>query len=170
MNKIREALQSNAVRGSRTMMLLVVLTVILAVLAVSLGSKAILSYREAQDVKAQTQEMEDTLKDWKAKSTAIDHEKYRPVKGEQVDTVNSDILFKLQSNNLKITDYKAAVSTGKNTNAKTFELSFDGQYGDAIRFLSDFHSRDALMNLTMLKLNPAKGLIHGQVRYRIYTK
>ena len=71
MNKIREALQSNAVRGSRTMMLLVVLTVILAVLAVSLGSKAILSYREAQDVKAQTQEMEDTLKDWKAKSTAM---------------------------------------------------------------------------------------------------
>lgn len=170
MNRIREALQSSAVRGSRTTMLLVILTVLLFVAALSLGSKAAFSYRAAQDIRQQTQDMQNTITEWKKQSEFINHEKYRPVKLEQVDTVNSDILFKMQSNKLSITDYKAVSNTGKDTSSRTFELTFSGEYKDAVQFLSDFHSRDALINLISMKISPQNGKIRGTIRYRIYTK
>lgn len=170
MNRIREALQSSAVRGSRTTMLLVVLTVVLFLAVLSLGSKAALSYRAAQDIRQQTQDMQNTIKEWQQQSEIINHEKYRPVKANQVDTVNSDILFKMQGNKLSITDYKAVAGNTKDTTSRTFELTFEGEYADAVRFLSDFHSRDALINLVSMKITPQNGKVRGTIRYRIYTK
>lgn len=170
MSRIREALRSSAVRGSRTTMLLVILTTVLFVVTLSLGSKAALSYRTAQNIRQQSQDMQNTIKEWKQQSEIINHEKYRPVKPEQVDTVNSDILFKMQGNKLSITDYKAVARSSKNAAGHTFELTFKGEYADAVRFLSDFHSRDALINLISMKISPQDGKVRGTIRYRIYTK
>lgn len=171
MGKIKEALNSNVVRGSRGMMLMLALTGVLGLATFSLGSKAILSYNEAQDVKAQTAEMHDTIDKWKQQTALIENEPYRPVAKKQVDTVNSDMLFKMQANHLAMSDYKAVNITDKDAqNKRTFSLSFKGQYADTIHFLSDFHSRDALINMLSLKLSPKDGLIDGRIVYRIYVK
>lgn len=171
MGKIKEALNSNAVRGNRGMMLMLALTVVLGIATFSLGSKAVLTYNEAQEVKAKTAEMHATIDKWKQQTSMIEHEPYRPVDRKQVDTVNSDVLFKMQANNLSMTDYKAVNPSGNDgQNKRTFSLDFKGQYADTVRFLSDFHSRDALINMLSLRLSPQNGLINGRIVYRIYVK
>lgn len=171
MNKLKAALQSGAVRGSNTMLIIVLLTFVLALVTVMLGSKSFITYQTAKETQQKTESMHKTIDEWKQKVSIIEQEKLRPVAVNQIDSVNSDILFALQANKLVLNDYQAVYDTdSEKNNYRTFILKVSGQYQDIVKFLMNFKSKDALINILTISMQSRQGFINADLRYRVYTK
>lgn len=171
MDKIKLALQSSAVRGSQKLMGFLAVTMLLFVITLFMGSKAVLSYQEAQEIKAQTAEMKAAISNWQNKVNIISKEKLRPVDTEQIDNVNSDILIAISVHNLALEDFKANKASGKEDEPyQQFHIKVGGQYAAVVKFLLDFHAKDALVSIMNVSMSSSQGLIHADITYRIYIK
>lgn len=171
MNKIKAALQSSAVRGSNTMLIILSLTFVLGLVTIMLGSKSFITYKTAKEIQQKTESMHQTIDEWKQKVRVIEQEKLRPVAVNQIDSVNSDILFALQANKLVLNDYQAVYDTDSDKNKyRTFILKVSGQYQNVIKFLINFKSKDALINILTISMQSRQGIINADLRYRVYTK
>lgn len=171
MDKIKMALQSSAVRGSQKLMVFLTITVVLFIITIFVGSKAVLSYQKAEIVKAETAEMKATIINWQNKVDYISKETFRPVGAEQVDNVNSDILIAINVHNLTLEDFKANKASGKAEESyQVFQIKVGGQYADVVKFLLEFHAKDALVSIMNFSMSSSQGIIHADITYRIYTK
>lgn len=152
-------------------MVLYAVLLLALVFSVSFGtSKLVLSYQTAQDTKQQIASMNNFLEEWTKKTALLNHAAYRPVKAEQVDNVQTNLLMALQVNQLDLTGFKSVPATGKNEDCRTFEMEFAGAYESTIHFLEDFHAKDALISIHSLKMESNKGKIKTSIQYKIYIK
>jgi hypothetical protein len=141
------------------------------VFSTSLGtSRLILSYQHAQEVQQQIMDMQNFLTEWTKKTTLLNQAPYRPVKIEQMDSVQADLLLSLQANQLDLVGFRAIAGTKKDTNSKAFEMTFVGSYESTMQFLQNFHAKDALLSIYNLKMNMEKGKIKTVLQYKIYIK
>lgn len=170
MNQLKSILQSPAVQN-RSMILVLSFTAVLCLAAFLMTGKTISSYRNYHEVKAQTVDMRKTIAEWNKQNDYITHQPYRPVPAKQVDAVNSDLLAKLQEHHLQLTNYQMLANSGKKAVPyRTYNIKFTGNYPDVIDFLTDFHTKDALVSLLRLNLSEKGNLIQADVFYRIYVK
>lgn len=170
MNKLK-AFSTRKVRQSRSAMISVSLTLVLLVGFALTSSQTVISYNKMQEIDSRNNEMRQTIKDWETKVSYINKQEYRPIAEDMTGAVTSDILVSAQNHELAMTDFKAAMpNQKKDSYERTYTLSLSGSYENTVAFLTNFHARDALINILSLKMQPQNGIIQTQIKYRIYIK
>jgi len=152
------------------MFMYIVVLVILFILTFFGGSKLILSYNEAMETQQEIESMQNFLKEWTEKTSVLNNAEYRPVKASQVDSVQTNLLFALQANQLELVGFRAMPSTKKEESSRSFELDFTGSYEITMHFLENFHAKDALISIQGLKMEQSKGKIKTSMQYKVYIK
>lgn len=143
----------------------------LLILTVFFGlGKLVLAYQYSTDTKAQIESMESYLGDWKAKTDQLNHAQMRPVQANQVDNVQTDLMMHLQVYSLNLTKFAALNKDNKKEKDKTFEMDFEGPYPAVMSFLENFHSKDALISIRSLEMEPSKDIIKASISYKVYVK
>jgi len=156
--------------GSRKLFFLVGLTAVLAGLFLFSTSQLILSYREASQIEAQKAEMHATIEKFQSHVDFLDQQKYRPIPKDKLGNVQTDLLYQAQAHSLNLLNMKALQPDSKNPNVYAYALTLAGSYENIVDYLKNFHSRDALLNIIQLQLQPKDGLIDATITYRVYTK
>lgn len=158
------------------------------------GSRVVMNYRQASANRAEEAHMQETIRDWQTKAEFVNGQTYRPVPADRIEAVQGDLMQAMQTYSLTLVDYKplkgpvkAATKKKTNTSAKdgdknkkdapapadykAFSMSFTGSYENIMKYIGNFHSRDALISLDYIEIADGKdGLIKATVNYRIYTK
>lgn len=146
------------------------LALVLLVFAVSYAtSHLFLAYSERQEKLDQIAMMKDYLGKWKEKRASADDALLRPVAQDRVDTVQTGIIFHVQSLKLSMEGLKE-VAGKKETNGKSYELEFSGPYPETVQCLEGFRSKDALIGIQGVSMSMREGKIHTRMTYKIYTK
>lgn len=170
---LKMVFNDKSLKKNKSLLILAAAVVVLGFMSVSLAGKAAYNYHESLKVKEQIAQMEKQIADFKEKNNMIVSQPYRPVSADKVDYIQADVLLAIQGNNLKMLDYKAE-STGEGKKdqpaSKSFNVSFEGNYADTMKFLQNFGDRDALMNLMEVSMTSKKGIISTHINYRIYLK
>ena len=156
--------------GSRKLFFLVGLTAVLAGVFFFATSQLILSYRAASEIAAQKAEMHETIQKFQSHVDFLDQQKYRPIPKDKLGDVQTDLLYQAQAHSLNLLSLKVLPSDNKNPNVYSYSMTLAGPYQNVVDYLRSFHSRDALLNIVQLQLQPKEGLIDATVTYRVYTK
>lgn len=127
------------------------------------------SYNQKIETEKKIAEMEQFLDDWHKTNDELNSSSMRPIKKEQADMVQTNIIFKLQALQLNLVSLKEAQQT-KETNGRSYILEFDGAYEQTMQFINELQSSDALIGISHLSLTAQKGMIKAKVNYKIYTK
>lgn len=134
-----------------------------------------ISWNTALETQKQIDTMHQYIFNWNEKAQKINNEPYKAVSTEQIDDIQSNLLFALQAHKLEMSSFKNMTTENEKTekaeNGKSFEMSFKGSWSDTVHFLSNFHVRDALLSIRNLNLQPDKdGSVKTSLQYKIYTK
>lgn len=134
-----------------------------------------ISWNTAINTQKQIGMMQQYILTWNEKARKVNNEPYKAVDIEQIDDIQSNLIFALQAHKLEMYSFKNMTSENekaeKTANGKSFEMSFKGSWGDTVHFLSNFHVRDALLSIRNLNLQPDKdGSVKTSLQYKIYTK
>lgn len=143
---------------------LLILTFILSLLS----SHLILSYHEKAEKEQQIATMQLFLKSWQEKNAELNASSMRPVDSKQVDQVQTDIIFGMQSYGLNLISMKEEKSKDQNGRIYTAEIS--GTYENTMRCLQNFHAKDALIGIKSLKMSEKNGALNTKLTYKIYTR
>lgn len=173
MSQLLETLSYSLIKNNKRILAAVVLTGFLGIFTLVMGSQTISFYQRAVKISEENDMMKQVIEEWRDAVSFIDQQKYRPVPKDKVPSVTSDILFELQSFNLKLLDFKDSSSSDskKNKNYKAFTLKFEGPYDQTVKFFCNFHARDALVNIRQLKITPKDNSeLETEIIYRVYTK
>lgn len=151
--------------------LLVCFAVLLVLIFVTLfaTSHLLIATNERQTKEQQIVTMTNYLNQWKEKSARINSATMRPVDASQLDSVQTAVLFNIQSNQLSLSTLRE--ETGKNTqNGKSYEMEFEGAYPQVIQCLEHFQAKDALISIESLSMSQRQGKIQTKMTYKVYTK
>lgn len=171
MNEIvRKMFSDENLKKNKTFMFLGMLFILLALLVIMAAGKLTSDINTANETRAKISEMEMQVNDFKHKAEIINNASLKPVAPDQVDEVQADIMHKVKSMGLTLEDCKVNDSSGQDINFKSYEMSINGPYEKVIKFLQEFGSRDALILLAEIDLNPVKNNIQAKFSYRIYVK
>jgi len=132
-------------------------------------SHLLIAYHDKQKTESEIANMQSFLKEWKEKSNVINTASMRPVDPKQLDMVQTEILFNIQTNHLNLVSLKDAQKTNQ-INGHVFAVEFTGPYDNAIQCLQNFRAKDALIGIQHLNLEMQNGMMHVKMSYKIYTK
>jgi len=153
----------------KDMILSILLLIFLSVVVLAGGGKFTLAYQTATEIRQQIIDMNTFLDEYNQKVIQVNQAVYRPVKAEQVDNVQSNILLALQQYKLDLIGFKN-VQTEKTEVGKVYELTFQGSWESTVHFIENFHVRDALISIKDMKMSEEKGIVKTVLQYKIYTK
>lgn len=158
------------IKKEKSLLISVLSVIFLLLIVIATSTKLVSSYQTAQQVKQQVNTMNTFLDEWKHKTDFLNKENYRPVKENQVDFVQSDLLANLKANTLELKGFKAIATNEKGSKDRNFEMTFSGSYESTIAYLNNFHTKDALVNIYNLKMQSENGKIKTVIQYKIYVK
>ena len=172
---LKLVLSDKSLKKNRSLLMLTIIVALLGFASVSMAGRAVYSYHESLQIKAQIEQMRKEITDFQKKNAQLNSQPYKPVSQDKVDHIQAEILLAIQACNLKMQDYKAEsfnqVKNNKQGGAfQSFNVSFEGSYENTLRFLQNFGDKDALMNLMEVDMSPEKGQIKTNINYRIYIR
>lgn len=133
-----------------------------------LTTKAISSYYEKRETERQIETMQSFLSEWHEKNNKLNSEAMRPVKADQVDLVQTDIIFRLQALGVNINTIKELKQ--QENDGRVFSVEFSGQYEPVMKSVRSLQESDALVGLKHIVLQGKDGSISSKLTYKIYTK
>ena len=137
------------------------------------GANALSSYQEATRVQEEITNKEQFVETYNQKYALVQKESYHPVSEDQIDDVQSRLLFTARANNLELVSLKnmSLSEDAQKENGKVFEMFILGAWKDDVEFLQKFHSKDALLSIRYMRFDPDKdGKVKVTMEYKIYTK
>ena len=158
---------------SKDMVFYVASVLLLSLLAIFCFGKLGFAYQNAMDTKEQITSMTDFVNEWNDQVYKVNKEPYRPVRLDQVDDVQSNILLMMTANQLNMNSFKTVQEMGsqKNPSGSVYEMEIEGNWDSTVRILENFHVRDALISINSVKLVPTKNAgVKTTLVYKIYTK
>lgn len=160
----------NLIQGKDMLVCTLLFALSLCAFFFSMG-KVFLAYDQATEVKTKTETMKSYVEEYSVKAEQLNHEAYRPVKNEQVENVQSNILLLLQVNQMNLLGFKNIKSTEKTQTGQIYEIDFIGSWPATVQVLRNFHVRDALISTKNTKFTPDKGgAVKTTMQYKIYSK
>ena len=135
-----------------------------------------ISYQNANVVKANIANMENTVEEYNKLARKINSEAYRPVEAQNLDMIQTGILNNLAKNNLlldKFSEKTSKSSKKKKSSFKEYDLSFTGSWENVINTVVNFTNQsDALMSIQEVEFSNTDetGKVKASMVYRIYTK
>lgn len=133
-----------------------------------LTTRVISSYYEKRETERQIETMQSFLSEWHEKNNKLNGEDMRPVKADQVDMVQTDVIFRLQALGVNINTIKELKQ--QETDGRVFSVEFSGQYEPVMKSVKSLQESDALVGLKHLVLQGRDGSISAKLTYKIYTK
>lgn len=151
---------------------------LLAVTLLALGAfygfgKLGIAYQTAQETKEKIADMLAFVSDWNQQVTKLNQEPYHPIREDQVDDVQSQILLLMAVNQLSMNNFKSIqdTNTQKKPSGSVYEMEIEGPWESTVRILENFHVRDALISIQDVKMVPNKaGGVKTSLQYKIYIK
>ena len=131
------------------------------------------SYREALAVKAQETDMRTFVTNYNQKLAELNKEPFRAINDEELDEVQSNLLFAVQVNNLELNTLRnLSIQTDmEKEHGKSFEMTLTGAWSDTVNFLKGFGTKDALIAIRNVRLTPeSDGRIKTTIEYKICIK
>lgn len=169
MEKIKKQL-ADLLKGKDMFVYAFLVLVLTGVSFFGLG-KVLMAYDRANEIHQQITTMQLYVDDYNKKAVQLNAAPYRPVSTEQIDNVQSNILFSLQANQLELLGFKNIRATEKNANGQIFEIEFLGTWPSTVHVIRNFHVRDALISIKDIKLVPEKGgKVKTSIQYKIYAR
>ncbi|MEN6623287.1 MAG: hypothetical protein ABFD50_17295 [Smithella sp.] len=158
--------------SSKDMIVYLTAVILLSVLAFFGFGKLAFAYQNAQDTKEKIADMTAFVDDWNQQVIKLNQEPYRPVREDQVDDVQSNILLLMAANQLSMNSFKSIQDASqKKPSGSLYEMEVEGPWESTVRILGNFHVRDALLAIQNVKLSPVKnGGVKTILEYKIYTK
>lgn len=165
---VRMPALSDTMMGKQRLIVHVACLLILTFVLSLLSSHLILSYHEKAEKEQQIATMQSFLKNWQEKNAELNASSMRPVDPKQLDQVQTDIIFSIQTYNLNLISMKDEKS--KEQNGRVYTAEFSGTYENTMRCLQNFHAKDALIGIKSLKMGEKSGALNTKLTYKIYTK
>ena len=133
-----------------------------------LTTRVISSYYEKRETERQIETMQSFLSEWHEKNNRLNSEDMRPVTADQVDLVQTDIIFRLQALGVNINTIKELKQ--QETNGRVFSVEFSSQYEPVMKSVKSLQESEALVGLKHIVLQGKDGSISAKLTYKIYTK
>lgn len=133
-----------------------------------LTTRVISSYYEKRETERQIETMQSFISEWHEKNNKLNSEDMRPVKADQVDMVQTDVIFRLQALGVNINTIKELKQ--QETDGRVFSVEFSGQYEPVMKSVKSLQESDALVGLKHIVLQSKDGSISAKLTYKIYTK
>lgn len=165
---VRMPALSDTMMGKQRLIVHVACLLILTFVLSLLSSHLILSYHEKAEKEQQIATMQSFLKNWQEKNAELNASSMRPVDPKQLDQVQTDIIFSIQTYNLNLISMKD--EKNKEQNGRVYTAEFSGTYENTMRCLQNFHAKDALIGIKSLKMSEKSGALNTKLTYKIYTK
>lgn len=165
---VRMPALSDTMMGKQRLIVHVAYLLILTFVLSLLSSHLILSYHEKAEKEQQIATMQSFLKNWQEKNAELNASSMRPVDPKQLDQVQTDIIFSIQTYNLNLISMKD--EKNKEQNGRVYTAEFSGTYENTMRCLQNFHAKDALIGIKSLKMSEKSGALNTKLTYKIYTK
>ncbi len=148
---------------------------VMSLTAVLMAGKIFADYGKAEEVKSQISEMEKYLTEWQDKRHELAGEKFRPIKEDEVENVQSEILMNISGTGLEMNglrSIKEEEKEKKNKAAanKSYELTFSGNYENTMKLLTNFRVRNVLMTIRSVNIVPEDEKFKTKVFYKIYVR
>ena len=159
---------SDTMMGKQRLIVHVVCLLILTFVLSLLSSHLILSYHEKAEKEQQIATMQSFLKNWQEKNAELNSSSMRPVDPKQLDQVQTDIIFSIQTYNLNLISMKD--EKNKEQNGRVYTAEFSGTYENTMRCSQNFPAKDALIGIKSLKMSEKSGALNTKLTYKIYTK
>lgn len=164
---------------NRKLTIYIVLTAIMCGLAVGVWIKVGMTYKQSRDIKLQRENMIATVDKYNVLAAKINKEAYRPVEKTQINNVESNIMMMLQMNNLNLENFKPSLqqmnSKKEKNDGELYDLTFIGTWSNTVAALTNWHSKDALIGIKYLDIQPVDNIdipqaVKTTIQYKIYTK
>ena len=160
-----------AIKSNKKLVLFAILVIALTLGIISMAGKLTQDYQAAQEIYRQMDDMRKHVNDYKQKSKIVNESEFRPVTVKQLDSVQANIMLYIQANGVTMKDFKmGGASTKKDDPSRLCNLTVAGDYPNIIKFLQNFHSKDALIKITQVKLQPDNGKIVASIAYKVFLK
>lgn len=156
--------------GSKKLISLIVVTGIIIGVFAFASTHLILSYRSARQIEDQKAEMQATIQKFQSHVEFLNQQKYRPIPQNKLGDVQTDLLLQAQAHTLNLVNMKTIPPDRKNPNIYGYTMTVAGSYENIIDYLKKFGSRDALLNIIQLQIEPKDGMVDASITYRVYTK
>lgn len=163
----------NDYAGGRNKKIVVYVTVLsVAVFITSmLTTNVISSYYQKQETEEKIVAMQSFLKNWHEKNNMLNAQAMRAVLPEQVDKVQTDIIFRLQAFKVNINSIKEIKQQEQqDKGGRVYSVDFSGPYEAVMRSIKGLQESDALIGFKHLVLTAKDGAISVKLTYKIYTK
>lgn len=169
MKKIIEALPNFNIMEHKALGIYFISLAISIFIMSYITSSLIISYNDNVNAKTEIAKMEGFLKDYTNKFDTVNNSQLRPILNSQLDAVQSELLFKLQTYQLNLVSMQEQ-KRSQEKNGHIYAMEFEGPYVNTIQFLSTFNIRNTLIGIKQLSIEQQNNLIKTKLTYKIYTK
>lgn len=136
-----------------------------------LTTNVISSYYQKRETEEQIATMESFLQEWHEKNNELNGQNMRAVMPEQVDKVQTDIIFRLQAFKVNINSIKEIKQQEQQEKSgRVYSVDFSGPYEAVMRSIKVLQESDALIGFRHLVLTARDGAVSARLTYKIYTK
>lgn len=132
-----------------------------------LGTKLTLAYQEKLDTEQKIQSMQAFLKEWEAKNDKLNKFPSKPVRVDQVDSIQTNLIFQIQQRNLELKGIKD--SQKKDTDGRVFEVEIAGDYAKTLDFLDYLQNNEVLISIKSFNTQKKSQQLNTKIMYKIYT-
>ncbi len=147
----------------------VVVFILISFLVSYTTSHLLISYADLKETEEKMETMERFVTEYKQKTEKAKEFPFRPVASDNVDDVQTKIIFSVQALNLQLSSLKE-LPAKKEQHGRAYEIEFVGGYNETMKCLQKFGSNDALVGYRKLNMQSKDGKIHTKLVYKIYTK
>ncbi len=126
-----------------------------------------IAFAESMDVWKQENVLIQDIEAFNQKASEVNTAYFRPVKKEQIESVQQDLRDQAAAYRLKVEkEFKVYTSeTGE-----VYEMSIIGTWEDTAHYLERMKAKDALLGIMMVSMEPENGKIRTSLQYKIYVK
>ena len=131
------------------------------------------SYSESLSVQEQATEMKTFVTNFNQKVNELNKEDLRAITDDELDEVQSNLIFSVQVNNLELITLRnlSLQDDMEKEHGKSFEMTLVGSWKDSVNFIKGFGSKDALIAMRNVRFAPeSDGRIRTTLEYKIYIK
>lgn len=154
------------------------ITAIIIGLTVGVWINVGIVYKSSHDIKSEKETMIKTIDKYNIQAKEINKEPYRPVDSDLINNVESNIMMMLEMHNLNLENFnpeqKGRIKDTK-SNGEIYDLTFTGTWQNTIDVLTNWHSKDALIGIKYLEVEPMENvdvpqMVKTTLQYKIYKK
>lgn len=103
----------------------------------------------------------------------LNNEPYRAVASDELDDVQSNLIFSAQANHLELITLKnlSLQDNMEKEHGKSFEMNLLGSWADTVAFINGFSAKDALIAIRKVRFTPeSDGKIKTTLEYKVFIK